>query len=81
MENNDNDYVIILNFILSALILYDKFRADEGSPRPLPQPTTTMKPEKKVRPLEYYYKFITVNVVDGTSRGGDAANLITSQVL
>ena len=71
MENNDNGYVVklILNGIFSALIS-DKFR-----------PPSTVRPENKVRPLDYYYQFISVNVVDGTSRGGDAANLVTNQVL
>ena len=77
MENNGNGYVVILNGILSASILHDKFRP----PPPPPPPSTTVRPANKVRPLDYYYQFISVNVVDGTSRGGDAANLITNQVM
>ena len=76
MENNGNGYVVILNGILSASILHYKFR-----PPPPLRPSTTVRPANKVRPLDYYYQFISVNVVDGTSRGGDAANLITNQVM
>ena len=36
--------------------------------------------ESRLRPLDYYYKFISVNLVDGTSRGGDGDNLLTLSV-
>ena len=48
---------------------------EESTP---PPPST--RPESKLRPLDYYYQFISVNVVDGTSRGGDGDNLVTLTV-
>merc|ERR1711874_15869 len=75
-DNSQFGVVQDISGIVQKKLTDFKFRAEEGGP---PPPPPTLRPENRVRPLDYYYKFISVNVVDGTSRGGDAANLITSQ--
>merc|ERR1711874_19689 len=65
-----------LVLLKSPDIKFDTNSSTSPEEESTPPPPST-RPESKLRPLDYYYQFISVNGVDGTSRGGDGDNLVT----